>query len=139
MEELLPAAPIPAADDDEPPPVGFAMTGPTAVDEDEDAAVRAGTSSLDSDADIVAVVDAAVVDVVVVEGSGGREFDDVDEDDASICCSISVSGRARREDVQGCKQLNSSLRRRRRRHHELSNWPKTKLVRKRMAVRSEGA
>ena len=77
------------------------MTGPTAVDED---AVRAGKSSLDSDADIVAVVDAAVVDVVVVEGCGGREFDDVDEDDASICCSI--SGRARRrEDVQGCKQL----------------------------------
>lgn len=119
MEELLPAAPIPVADD-KPPPVGFAVTVPTAVDEDEDAPVRAGTSSLDSDADIVAVVDAAVVDVVAVEGSGGREFDDVDEDDASICCSI--SGRARRrEDVQGC-----------RRHHELSYWPKKKSVRKRM-------
>jgi hypothetical protein len=67
------------------------MTGPAAVDEDDDVPVRAGTSSLDSDADnivVVVVVDAvtALVAAVVVDGKlyGGIEFDDVDEDEASI-------------------------------------------------------
>ena len=93
-DELLFTAPIPGAEDaEEPPPIGLVMTGPTAVDEDDDAPVRAGTSSLDSDADIVVVVVNAVtalVAAVVVDGKldGGIEFDDVDEDDASIICFI---------------------------------------------------
>ena len=89
------------------------MTGPTAVDEDDDAPVRAGTSSLDSDADIVVVVVNAVtalVAAVVVDGKldGGIEFDDVDEDEASIICFI---GRARRRIFTvPYEQLNYSYR-----------------------------